>query len=265
VREVVTVGVYGASLETFLATLARERVTAVFDIRQRRGVRGPEYAWANAERLESALEQAGIAYEHHKELAPTTELRRLQYAADDRQGVGKRSRRRLDPEYRRRYAHEILDRVELGDVLAAMPATGTTALLCVEAEPAACHRSILAARLAEYPGVRVRGQHPPPPPPNAAPWPEGHTPTAFERAVIDAVHATAPGDLVTYGDLAAELDRPGAGQAVANVLRGAPDLPWWRVVPAGGRLYRSHAPVQAPLLEAEGHRIDAERRVHPQA
>ena len=81
--------------------------------------------------------------------------------------------------------------------------------------------------------------------------------------MIETVRGTTPGDLVTYGDLAAEIGRPGAGQAVANVLRRAPDLPWWRVVPAEGRLYRTHTPTQAPLLEAEGHRVDAERRVEP--
>ena len=150
---IVTVGVYGSSLEEFLATLADEGVSAVFDLRQRRGVRGPEYAWANARRLQDALLGAGVAYQHHKELAPTTELRHLQYAADDREGVGKRSRQHLDPEYRRRYTTEVLDRVDLDAVVAAMPATGTTALLCVEADPAACHRSIVAARLARRPDV----------------------------------------------------------------------------------------------------------------
>ena len=38
---------------------------------------------------------------------PTTELRRLQYAEDDRRGVGKRSRRELAAEYARRYTTEI--------------------------------------------------------------------------------------------------------------------------------------------------------------
>ena len=98
-------------------------------------------------------------------------------------------------------------------------------------------------------------------PPNAACWPEEHEPTAFQRAVIEAVSALREGDLVTYGELAEELGRPGGGQAVANVLRAVPGLPWWRVVPADGRLYRSHTPVQAPLLEAEGHRVDEHRRV----
>ena len=62
-------------------------------------------------------------------------------------------------------------------------------------------------------------------PPHSAPWPADHVPTPFQQAVVDAVGATAPGDVLTYGDLAAELGRPGAGQAVANVLRCAPDLP----------------------------------------
>jgi hypothetical protein len=46
--------------------------------------------------------------EHHPELAPTTELRQLQYREDDRRGIGKRSRRELAPEYARRYIAEIL-------------------------------------------------------------------------------------------------------------------------------------------------------------
>jgi methylated-DNA-protein-cysteine methyltransferase-like protein len=102
-----------------------------------------------------------------------------------------------------------------------------------------------------------------PTPPNARPWPDDHEPTEFQAAVVEAVGRLEPGDVVTYGELAQELGRPGSGQAVANVLRSCPDLPWWRVVPGDGRLYRSHAPVQAPLLEAEGHRIDEQRRVHP--
>ncbi|MFK8026038.1 MAG: MGMT family protein [Ilumatobacter sp.] len=101
------------------------------------------------------------------------------------------------------------------------------------------------------------------PHPNAAPWPPGHEPTEFQQDVIDAVSALRPGELVTFGELAIELGRPGGGQAVANVLRGVPDLPWWRVVPGEGRLYRDLVAAQQPLLEAEGHRVDQHRRVHP--
>ena len=102
-----------------------------------------------------------------------------------------------------------------------------------------------------------------PMPPNATPWPDDHEPTPFQQEVIDAVCRLQPGELVTYGELAEEIGRPGAGQAVANVLRCAPGLPWWRVVPGDGRLYCTHRPSQAPLLEAEGHEIDEHRRVHP--
>jgi alkylated DNA nucleotide flippase Atl1 len=93
-------------------------------------------------------------------------------------------------------------------------------------------------------------------PPKARPWPEDHQLTPFQAAVVDAVAALGVGDLATYAEIAEAVGRPGAGQAVANVLRCAPDLPWWRVVPADGRVYRSHRPVQIPKLRAEGHRVD---------
>ena len=146
---------YGFTAEEFLRTLGEADVRLLLDIRQRRGVRGPEYAWANAKRLEAALEEAGIAYEHHPELAPTTELRRLQYAEDDRQGVGKRSRTELAPAYVERYTAEVLDRADLGDVAAALPSEGAGALFCVERDPEACHRSLIAERLEAEHGVAV--------------------------------------------------------------------------------------------------------------
>ena len=152
---VATIGVYGFDQASFLAALARARVTVLLDVRQRRGVRGSEYAWANSARLQAALADAGIEYRHHKELAPTTELRRLQYAEDDRLGVGKRSRVELAPEYRERYTHEILDQVDLEPIVASMPTHGVAALLCVERDPEACHRSLIAERMAREHGVSV--------------------------------------------------------------------------------------------------------------
>jgi uncharacterized protein (DUF488 family) len=147
--------VYGFTLEAFLTALERANVRLLLDTRQRRGVRGPEYAWANAKRLQAALDEAGIAYEHHPELAPTTELRQLQYAEDDRRGVGKRSRTELAPAYRERYLAEILDRADLAAVAAALPSEGAGALFCVERDPEACHRSLVAERLEAEHGVEV--------------------------------------------------------------------------------------------------------------
>ena len=152
---VATIGVYGATLESFLAALRRAGVTQLVDVRQRRGVRGSEYAWANAARLQAALAGAGIEYRHRKELAPTTELRRVQYAEDDRRGVGKRSRQELAAAFADRYVREILDRADLDALVGDFPADGIAALLCVERDPHACHRSLVAARLAERYGFDV--------------------------------------------------------------------------------------------------------------
>lgn len=154
-RRVVTIGVYDWDLESFLGALAAADVGLLLDVRQRRGVRGAQYAWANSLRLQRALAVAEIDYRHHPELAPTTELRHVQYAEDARVGVGKRSRTVLAPEYRRRYTHEILDRVDLGALAAQLPDERASALLCVEQDPAACHRSIIAERLARRHGFAV--------------------------------------------------------------------------------------------------------------
>ncbi|MDQ5833852.1 MAG: DUF488 domain-containing protein [Actinomycetota bacterium] len=151
----VTIGVYGFDAESFLDALRKAGVTMLFDVRQRRGVRGPEYAWANSQRLQTALATAGVGYAHHKELAPTTELRHLQYEEDARQGVGKRSRVELAPEYSERYTREILERVGLCDLVAEMPSDSVSALLCVERDPEACHRSLIAERLTAEHGVSV--------------------------------------------------------------------------------------------------------------
>lgn len=159
-RRVATIGVYGFHVETFLQRLREADVRLLLDVRQRRGVRGPDYAWANSRRLQAALAQAGIAYEHRPELAPTTELRQLQYAQDARLGVGKRSRIELAAEYTRRYTDEILDRADLAPIVAALPDDGVAALFCVERDPEACHRSLIAQRMTDRHGVRVEHLRP---------------------------------------------------------------------------------------------------------
>jgi uncharacterized protein (DUF488 family) len=162
VTELATIGVYGFDRDDFLRTLDDARVKLVVDVRQRRGVRGSEYAWANSRRLQAALAEAATRYEHRKDLAPTTELRQLQYRADAEQGVGKRSRSELAPEYRERYTREILDRADLESLVERLPRDGRAALLCVERDPEACHRSLIAARLRERYGLGVVDLRPAP-------------------------------------------------------------------------------------------------------
>ena len=159
-RRMVTIGVYGFTAGAFLDKLAGAGVGLLLDLRQRRGVRGPEYAWANSARLQDALAAAEVGYRHVKELAPTTELRQLQYREDDRQGVGKRNRIALAPEYAERYTREILDPFDLGALVAELPADSTTALFCVERDPEACHRSLVAERLRAEHGLPVTDLRP---------------------------------------------------------------------------------------------------------
>lgn len=157
---IATIGVYGFERDSFLEALAGGGIGLVLDVRQRRGVRGSEYAWANSRRLQAALAEAGIGYSHLKELAPTTELRQLQYREDARLGEGKRSRTALAPEYARLYTEQILDPVDLEPIVRWIGAS-SAALLCVERDPEACHRSLIAARLERDWGFEVEHLRPP--------------------------------------------------------------------------------------------------------
>ncbi len=155
VRTVATIGVYGWDLQQFLRALRRADVSLVVDVRQRRGVRGPEYAWANAQSLQGSLADAHVRYSHHKEFAPTTDMRQVQYREDDRLGVGKRSRVELAPEFRERYLDEVLERADLASFVAELPVDTASALFCVERDAEACHRSLVARRLQQDYGFAV--------------------------------------------------------------------------------------------------------------
>ena len=78
-------------------------------------------------------------------------------------------------------------------------------------------------------------------------------PDAFGVAVARVVRSIPPGEVATYGEVAAEAGFPGAARAVGTHLsRGEGDLPWWRVVTASGRLVPDHEREHARLLRAEG-------------
>ena len=64
------------------------------------------------------------------------------------------------------------------------------------------------------------------------------------------------GEVVTYGEVAAQAGHPGAARAVGNLLsRGEGGYPWWRVVTSTGRLAPGHESEHARLLRAEGVRV----------
>ena len=81
--------------------------------------------------------------------------------------------------------------------------------------------------------------------------------TAFEAAVDDVLARLEPGDVVTYGEVAAEAGYPGRARAVgAHLARHGATCAWWRVVTSSGRLVPGHEAEHARRLRAEGVAVD---------
>ncbi len=145
-----TIGVYGSSEALFFGKLESARIDTFCDIRQRRAVRGAAYAFANSSRLQTALAAKGILYRHVLELTPTTAMREAQYRADAEAGVSKRAREQLGDTFRYLYHRIVLAKFDSQAFLQSFPpASRRVVLFCVEASAAACHRSLVADRLAK--------------------------------------------------------------------------------------------------------------------
>ena len=155
--EFVTIGVYGWDAERFFAALRATEVDTFCDIRARRGVRGAEYAFANSARLQDRLAEMGVRYLHRRDLAPSQEVRSQQVAADRAARTAKRQRATLSPAFAEAYMRERLHDFDSTAFVADLGEQARiVALFCVEREPAACHRSLLADRLAQDLGVLIR-------------------------------------------------------------------------------------------------------------
>lgn len=87
--------------------------------------------------------------------------------------------------------------------------------------------------------------------------------TPFAAAVHAVVSRIRAGEVLTYGEVAAEAGYPGAARAVGAVLRSASELPWHRVVAAGDRIVCGNAAEQARRLEADGLVVRDGRVVTP--
>ncbi len=150
---IVTIGGYGFDESGFFQALTDAKVELFVDIRQRRGLRGSRYAFLNSRRLQEKLKALGVRYVHRRELAPTTEVRDVQKKADAASGELKRSREQLSPAFVDAYKQRILAKFDPAAFVSSLGRVSTVALFCVERSPLACHRSIVAACLEDYPGV----------------------------------------------------------------------------------------------------------------
>lgn len=81
--------------------------------------------------------------------------------------------------------------------------------------------------------------------------PERYSQLAQE--IVAVIASLAPGEVVSYGDVAHDAGRPGAARAVGGLLSSTDaDLPWWRVVRSDGRIVTADPERQADRLRREG-------------
>ncbi len=137
-----TIGYEGASLVSFIDTLKREGVAVLLDVRRDPWSRRPEF---RKRALEEALAAVDIAYRHEPRLGVPREVR-------ERFRGGK-----APEDFAAWYVAEVLgqnpDLVRgVSDSVKSTP----TALACYEADPARCHRSLLARELSRLTHLPVR-------------------------------------------------------------------------------------------------------------
>lgn len=146
--KLVTIGVYGFTEEEFFDALQQASVDTFCDVRWRRGLRGARYAFANSQRLQRRLADLGIRYLHRRDLAPPPAVRQQQVEADKRNKVAKRQRSTLSDSFIAAYKEKVLSGFECRSLLDDLESDAQiVALFCVEGDPAACHRSLLAQKL----------------------------------------------------------------------------------------------------------------------
>ena len=146
--KIITIGVYGFTEDSFFQSLLDAKVDMFCDIRMRRGMRGAKYSFVNSKYLQMRLNQLGMQYLHMKELAPNKGIRDKQKYSDKKSGINKRDRATLNQDFINAYKSEYLDNFNSEEFLLKIGNTAKNiALFCVEKEPEACHRSLVAQKL----------------------------------------------------------------------------------------------------------------------
>ena len=78
-------------------------------------------------------------------------------------------------------------------------------------------------------------------------------PAPLRVAMHAVIGRLRPGEVISYGDVAANAGYPNAARAAGSVLADCPEtLPWWRVVYRDGHLPPCNPSLQAERLAAEG-------------
>ncbi len=77
---------------------------------------------------------------------------------------------------------------------------------------------------------------------------------AMRASIVKAIRTVSRGYVSSYGEIAKAAGHPGAARQVVGILRTSFDLPWHRIVGAGGEIkLRGDSAIEQRLrLEAEG-------------
>lgn len=148
--KIFTIGVYNSTEESYFGKLRDNKIDILCDIRQRRGVRGSQYKYVNSKFLQAKLQELGIKYRYIKELAPTNEIRQKQKDADKANGETKKQRTTLGSVFKSEYLKQVLDAYDINKLANDLMDSGAKNIVffCVEELAAACHRSLVAHKLA---------------------------------------------------------------------------------------------------------------------
>lgn len=148
--KIFTIGVYNSTEESYFNKLRDNNIDLFCDIRQRRGVRGSQYKYVNSNYLQARLQKLGINYKYIKELAPTNEIRQMQKDADKANGESKKQRTTLGLVFKSEYLKQILDPFDIDKFANELLDSGAKNIVffCVEEHASACHRSLVAQKLA---------------------------------------------------------------------------------------------------------------------
>ena len=144
-RPLFTIGYEGATQDGLIARLRQAGVTTLVDVRELPNSRRPGFAKRS---LSEALERAGIGYRHVRALGTPPEGRAAARAG--RTGEMKRI-------FGARLAG-MEAQAAVAD-LAAATRQERLCLLCLEAEPAVCHRALVAEAVASAGGIAIVHLH----------------------------------------------------------------------------------------------------------
>jgi uncharacterized protein (DUF488 family) len=141
-REVATIGYEAATVRTFLEALTAHRIELLVDVRAVASSRRPGFAKSA---LAANLQGAGIEYLHLRGLGTPAEGRAAARAG-------------RHAEMRKIFHHHLATagaQAELETLAEIVRSGRRVCLLCLEADPAHCHRSMVATALASVMPMRV--------------------------------------------------------------------------------------------------------------